>query len=334
MEAPKVRQDAENTGVSSRLGKKLIELENVRKCYDGRTVIDNFSYNLKRDDRIGIVGENGAGKTTLLRIIGGSLSPDCGSVETGETVKVGYFAQESKVLDENLTARQYILNTASEVKTKEGTMTASQLMEQFLFTPDLQHSLISKLSGGEKRRLYLMNILISAPNILLLDEPTNDLDIQTLTALEEYLLSFPGAVIAVSHDRYFLDKIVSSVFEVTKTGKVNMYSGDYSDYLLKKKDIEEPSQPKKQTPANPKKNTNSKLKMSYNEQREFAVIDDEIANLEDLISEVTAQMDKSASDYMALIELGEKLEDLKQQLEAKTERWLYLNDLAERIAAQ
>ncbi len=333
-DAPPVRRDAEITGISSRLGKKLIELENIKKIYDSRTIIENFSYNLKRDDRIGIVGENGAGKTTLLRMLCGSLEPDSGRVAIGETVKVGYFAQESNILDVNLTARQYILNTASEVKTKEGTISASQLMERFLFTPDLQHSLISRLSGGEKRRLYLMNILISAPNILMLDEPTNDLDIQTLTALEEYLMSFPGAVISVSHDRYFLDKTVTSVFEVKKGGKVNFYTGNYSDYLLKKTENDMPVPVKKQTPAPQKKSNNQKLKMSYNEQREFAVIDDEIAELEAKISEISSIVEQSASDYLALIELGEKLDTLKQQLEIKTERWLYLNDLAERIAAQ
>ena len=333
-DAPPVRQNAEIIGVSSRLGKKLIELENVSKSYDARAIIQNFSYNLKRDDRIGIVGENGAGKTTLLRMIGGTLTPDSGCVNTGETVKLGYFAQEFKIENENLTARQYILNTASEVKTKEGTISASQLMERFLFSPDLQHCPISKLSGGEKRRLYLMNILIGAPNILLLDEPTNDLDIQTLTALEEYLLSFPGAVITVSHDRYFLDKTVTYIFEVTKNGKVNFYTGDYSDYLLKKREEEQPAPVKKQAAAPQKKNNSSKLKMSYKEQREFEVIDDEIAALEADIAEITEKMEASASDYVALIELGEQLNELKQKLEAKTERWLYLNDLAEQIAAQ
>ncbi len=324
---------------SSRLGKKLIELTDISKTFGDTCVIDHFSYNIKRDDRIGIVGKNGAGKSTLLNIISGKLAPDAGTMEVGSTVKIGYFTQEGRELDSEMRVRDFIIEIAAEVKTEEGTFTASQMLERFLFTPDMQYSSIGKLSGGEKRRLYLLSILITAPNILLLDEPTNDLDIETLTIFEDYLESFPGAVIAVSHDRYFLDKIASSIFEVTDGGKITAYTGNYTDYSEKRPTVEEPGEKRDSTQPLRNAADNSevkkkKLKFSFNEQREFDSIDEDIASIEAKVLECNNEIEKASSDYMQLMELTAQLEALKAELETKTERWLYLNELAEKIKAQ
>ena len=337
--APVLNDTVAMATMSSRLGKKLIELNNISKTFDETCVIDHFSYNIQRDDRIGIVGKNGAGKSTLLNIIAGKLTPNEGAVEVGSTVKLGYFTQEGRELDIGMRVHDFISEIASEVKTNEGTFTASQMLERFLFTPEMQYSLIGKLSGGERRRLYLLSILITAPNILLLDEPTNDLDIETLTIFEDYLESFPGAVITVSHDRYFLDKIASSIFEVTEGGKITAYTGNYSDYAEKRPTALEESE-KKDIPqaeriaADKNELKKKKLKFSFNEQREFDSIDDDIATIEAKISECGKEIEKASSDYIKLMELTEQLDILKAELDAKTERWLYLNELNDQINAQ
>lgn len=335
-DAPERDESVKLASVSSRLGKKLIELHDVSKSYNGRDIISNFSYNVKRDDRIGIVGRNGAGKTTLLNLISGRLAPDTGAVETGSTVITGYFTQEGKELDPGERVYDFIRNISDEVKTDEGTFSASQLLERFLFTSDMQYSPIGKLSGGERRRLFLLSILVTAPNILLLDEPTNDLDIETLMILEDYLESFPGAVISVSHDRYFLDKTVSSIFEVADGGSIAIYNGGYSDYIEKRPEELREKQPEK-TPARQERTApvrREKLKMSFKEQREFETIDADIEGLEADIKTCQEESRVASSDYVRLMELTERLDGLKKALDEKTERWLYLNELAEKIEAQ
>ncbi|MEA4895912.1 MAG: ABC-F family ATP-binding cassette domain-containing protein [Oscillospiraceae bacterium] len=339
--APLVDDAVAMATMSSRMGKKLIELIDICKTFDNTCVIDHFSYNIKRDDRIGIVGRNGAGKSTLLNIIAGKLAPDKGTVEVGSTVKIGYFTQEGRELNSQMRVHDFICEIASEVKTEEGTFTVSQMLERFLFTSELQYARIGKLSGGERRRLYLLSILIAAPNILLLDEPTNDLDIETLTIFEDYLESFPGAVITVSHDRYFLDKIASSIFEVTDGGIITAYTGNYTDYSEKRPMAQESNEKIESSQAelsaaekNEVKLKQKKLKFSYNEQREFDTIDDEIAIIETKISECRKEIEKASSDYLRLMELTSQMEMMKAELEAKTERWLYLNELADQIKAQ
>ena len=326
--------------VSSRLGRKLIELDDITKSFGSHTVIDHFSYHIQRDDRIGIVGKNGVGKSTLLNIIAGELTPEMGTVAVGSTVRIGYFSQEGRELDPRLRVYDFISAIASETKTAEGTFSAFQMLERFLFPSDLQYTTIGKLSGGERRRLYLLSILIAAPNILLLDEPTNDLDIETLAIIEDYLESFPGAVIAVSHDRYFLDKIATSIFEVSEEGRITCYTGNYTEYAAlraaaqpeSKKDVS-PSQvaasPKNSNPERPKK-----LRFSFKEQQEFETIDGDIAALEASVAACSAEIAEAASDYVRLQELMANMELLKTELECKTERWVYLNELAEKIEAQ
>ena len=323
------------SNLSSRLGKKIIEFSGVTKSFDDRTLIRDFSYLLEREDRIGIVGRNGAGKSTLLNLIAGKFLPDAGTIEVGATVQIGYFSQESRELDPNQRVFDFIRDISDEVKTSEGTFSASQMLERFLFSSDLQYSLIGRLSGGERRRLYLLSILMQAPNVLLLDEPTNDLDIETLTILEEYLESFSGPVIAVSHDRYFLDKIATDIFEINENGNILRYSGNYSDYEENRKIEQQQAAPKKEASAQkgaPKKP--QKLKFSFKEQREYETIDDEIAALEEKISQCEAEIIKAASDYVQLQTLMEQKADLEAELDDKTERWVYLNELAEKIHLQ
>ena len=315
--------------LSSRLGKKTVELQGVTKAFDGKCVLKNFDFLLQRTDRVGIVGGNGAGKSTLLNLIAGYITPDSGTVTLGETVKLGYFSQHAQEMNPNLTALQYVKEFGDRIETPEGVLTASKLMENFLFSGPMQHRLISRLSGGEKRRLFLLGILASAPNVLLLDEPTNDLDIPTMTVLENYLQSFPGAIIAVSHDRYFLDKLCNRIFAVEKDGLVRQYPGGYTDYL---QSLDIPREKKvKAAPEAPRPKP-KKLKFSYKEQREFETIDADIAALETKIAENRRQQDLNGADYEKLQALMAEQSQLEAQLEAKEERWMYLTDLAERIA--
>ena len=320
----------------SRLGKKTIELRHVTKAFDGRTVLRDFDCMLLRDDRIGIVGANGSGKSTLLNLIAGDLTPDGGEIEVGETVRIGYFRQEVPDMDGDTRVIDYVKEIGSRIETPEGMLTASQLLEQFLFPAEEQWSPICKLSGGEKRRLYLLSVLAAAPNVLLLDEPTNDLDLQTLAALEDYLDSFPGAVVAVSHDRYFLDRVARRVFAVEGDGTVKGCPGGYTEYLEARRAAEAEKAPK---PAAPEKKADrpagpKKLKFSYKEQREYETIDADIAALEAQLAQVQADQAAQATDYVALQALQEKQAELEAALEQKMDRWVYLNDLAERIANQ
>jgi ATP-binding cassette subfamily F protein uup len=334
-EAPETQNVTQMASMSSRLGKKTIELEGAGKSYDGRTILKPFTYQFRREDRIGVVGRNGAGKSTLLEMIAGKLQPDTGEITWGDTVKIGYFSQEGKELDPNQRPYDYIHEIAATVHTAEGTFSASQMLERFLFDGDMQYTTIGKLSGGERRRLYLLGVLMGAPNVLLLDEPTNDLDIETLTILEDYLTDFDGIILAVSHDRYFLDKIATEIFEVSDSGEILRYTGGYSDYLEKRTPVVQPEEPeKKEKKQPPRAEKPQKLRFSYQEQREFERIDDEISDLEGKIAAVEAEMEVKATDYTALERLGQEKETLEAQLDAKMERWVYLNDLAERIAAQ
>ena len=319
---------------SSRLGKKLIELERVSKSYDGRSIVHDFSYQLLRDDRIGIVGKNGAGKSTLLRLIAGELEPDSGTADIGVTVRIGHFSQEGRELDLNQRVYDFIHSIAEETRTDEGTFSAKQMMERFLFPGDLQSVPIGRLSGGERRRLYLLSVLMEAPNVLLLDEPTNDLDIMTLSILEDYLQGFPGPVLTVSHDRFFLDKMAESIFEVRGDGEVRRYIGNWSDWYRKREKEETPEKPEipKAVPA--ERQRKQKLKFSYKEEREFAVIDDEIAELEEKITQCQESQNLCGSDYVKLQFLQEEQAGLELQLEQKMERWMYLTELKERIDAQ
>ncbi|MGM9527098.1 MAG: ABC-F family ATP-binding cassette domain-containing protein [Oscillospiraceae bacterium] len=333
-EAPQTEEEVSVAAGASRMGKKIISLERVSKSYNGKTVLAPFSYNLLRDDRIGIVGQNGAGKTTLLKIIAGLIKPDTGSVEIGSTIKIGYFSQEFYGLDENQRVIDHITEIAPELETSEGKLSASKLLERFLFTGDMQYSLIGSLSGGEKRRLMLLSVLMSAPNVLLLDEPTNDLDIQTLSILEDYLEGFPGAVLAVSHDRYFLDRVAQSIFELRGDGELRRYIGGYSDYLENRSEQSSLGNREKTQEKTQKIKKQEKLKFSFNEQREFETIDDDIAVLEARLAELKVQEQENGCDYVRLSELMEQRQELEAQLEQKTERWVYLNELAERIQAQ
>ena len=320
------------SAASSRLGRKIIELECVSKAFGEKTVLKNFTYSLLRTDRIGIVGANGAGKTTLLRLMAGELTPDCGTVEHGTTVKLGHFSQEGRELDLSQRVYDFIHEIASELKTSEGTFTAKQMMERFLFPSELQSVPIGRLSGGERRRLYLLSVLMSAPNVLLLDEPTNDLDVMTLSILEDYLQTFPGPIITVSHDRFFLDKMAQSIFEVTGTGEVLRHTGNWSDYdsvFRSRQTAPREDKPRRQE-NRPKE---KKLKFSFKEQREFETIDDDIAALEDAIETNRKAQEAAGSDYLLLLQLQTELEELETKLEEKTERWIYLTDLKERIDA-
>ncbi len=331
-DAPEYDDTVQISAASSRLGRKIIELDQICKSFGGRPVISNFSYNLLRDDRIGIVGHNGAGKSTLLNMIAGFLPPDSGTVEIGSTVKIGYFTQEGRELDLNQRVYDFIHDISDEVRTDEGTFTAKQMMERFMFPSELQSVPIGRLSGGERRRLYLLSVLMEAPNVLLLDEPTNDLDIMTLSILEDYLQSFPGPVLVVSHDRFFLDKLASSIFEVRGTGEVVRYTGNWSDWAKKRKAEETPARDDR--PKAPARVRTQKLKFSYKEQREFDTIDADLAELEQKIKDCEAAQVSCGSDYVKLQELQDTQAELEARLEEKTERWLYLTELKEKIDAQ
>ena len=333
-DAPETDDTVQLAAASSRLGKKIIELDDVTKSFDGKTVVDHFSYHLLRGDRIGIVGHNGAGKSTLLHLIAGELAPDSGSVSIGTTVKIGHFSQEGRELDLNQRVYDFIHDIADEVETDEGTFSANQMMERFLFPGDLQSVPIGRLSGGERRRLYLLSILMAAPNVLLLDEPTNDLDITTLSILEDYLQGFPGPILAVSHDRFFLDRLAESIFEVRTGGEIRRYTGNWSDWAAKRQAEERAAAPERPKASAPERPRERKLKFSYKEQREFETIDDELAALEAQVAECQAAQERCGSDYVKLQELQARQTELEQQLEEKTERWMYLNELKEKIDSQ
>lgn len=331
-------KNIELNALSSRMGRKTIEIDNVSKSFGDRRLINDFSYIFLKNDRVGIVGPNGCGKTTLLKIITGNLEPEEGSVIVGETVKIGYFSQENEYMDQSLKVIDYIRNVAEYINTSEGSASASQMLERFLFTGAMQYSLIAKLSGGERRRLYLLKVLMEAPNFLILDEPTNDLDIQTLTILEDYLDSFEGIVLTVSHDRYFLDRIVSRIFAYEGKGKLNQYEGGFTDYkeAAAEREIEEADgalnlKVEKEMSTSKEKPKQSKLKFSYNEQKEYDEIDEVIASLENLIEDLEGQIGEAASNYSVLSELMTKKEAAEKELEEKMDRWVYLNDLAEQI---
>ena len=333
-DAPETDESVQMAAASSRLGKKIIELHDVSKSFDGRLIVSRFSYNLLRSDRIGIVGRNGAGKSTLLHLIAGELTPDSGTVDIGATVKIGHFSQEGRELDLNQRVYDFIHDIADEVKTDEGTFSANQMMERFLFPGDLQSVPIGRLSGGERRRLYLLSVLMEAPNVLLLDEPTNDLDVTTLSILEDYLQGFPGPILAVSHDRFFLDKLAESIFEVRGDGEIDRFTGNWSDWQAKRREAEAPAPKAEKTKPAAERPRERKLKFSFKEQREFETIDDDLAQLEADIAACQAEQAACGSDYVKLQELQARQAELEAALEEKTERWVYLNELKEQIDAQ
>jgi len=340
-ERPQEQQQVFLSSAASRMGNTTIELEHIGKSYGENRLFADFTYYFLKNDRIGIVGHNGCGKSTLLQIIQQKLIPDTGSVKIGETIKIGYYAQENGELPEEETVIQYIRDTAEYIDTPEGTITAAKMLERFLFSGSMQYVTISRLSGGEKRRLMLLKILMDAPNVLILDEPTNDLDIQTLTILEHYLDSFAGIVIAVSHDRYFLDRIVRRIFSF-EDGRIVQYEGGFSDYrqawLRKRKNMPVSAKEQKEIGKTAIKKWNTgreqKQKMTYQEKKEFEIIDDEIETLEQKLVQIDAEMIKHATESGKLNELVKEKEMLETELETKTQRWVYLNELAEQIAAQ
>ena len=314
----------------------------MSKHYGDKKIIDDFSYTLLKNQKLGIIGPNGCGKSTLMKMMAGLIQPDEGSVEVGETIKIGYFAQEEQEMDDNQRVIDYVKDIAEYISTRDGKISASQMLERFLFTPDMQYAPIGKLSGGEKRRLYLLGVLSSEINLLLLDEPGNNLDIPTLTILEDYLNSFPGIVVTVSHDRYFLDNVVDRIFAFEGDGHLWQYEGGYTDYLEARERrgeaiIETPEKVKKDSKGNGtawKQNRPVKLKFSFKEQREFETIDDEIAELEAKIEKLDQDIMANATNSGKLNELTKEKETAEAKLEEKMDRWVYLNDLAEKIEEQ
>ena len=354
---PEYDGEVELGSIASRLGRTTVELKNLSKAYDGKTLIRDFSYIFLKNDRVGFIGPNGSGKSTLMKMIAGWVKPDSGEIEIGQTVKLGYFSQENEAMDNDLRVIDYIKNVAEYVRTPDGSVSASQMLERFLFPPSVQYTVIGKLSGGEKRRLYLLRILMDAPNVLILDEPTNDLDIRTLTILEDYLDSFQGIVITVSHDRYFLDRVVRRIFAFEGDGKICQYEGGFTDYQASRQEREEAEETagaragrekgreaagdgeadgsqEKNSRKNWKEGQVKKLKFTYMEQKEWEIIEDEIAKLEQRIEELGPEIDRAARDYAKLSALMREKEETEALLEQKMERWMYLNDLSERIAQQ
>ncbi len=347
-------QDAqlELSSISTRMGKTTVELKDITKSYDGKTYIDHFNYIFLKNDRIGFIGENGCGKSTLMKIISGMEQPDEGEVIVGQTIKIGYYAQEIRTdkeaglayMDPNLRVIDYIRNTAEYVQTVDGSVSASVMLERFLFPPEKQYAPLGKLSGGEKRRLNLLRVLMEAPNVLILDEPTNDLDIKTLTILEDYLDHFDGIVITVSHDRYFLDRTVRRIFAF-EDGLIRQYEGGFTDYQAKKQEDEatvtsvsskqEDKAALEKNSANSwKENRPTKLKFSYKEQKEYETIDADIAALEEKIEKLEQDLLTNARDFVKLNEITKQKEEAEAALEEKMERWMYLEELAARIAEQ
>ena len=340
--APVTDQRVEMDSVETRMGKKTIELHHVSKSFGEKKVVDDFTYIILRNQRLGIIGPNGCGKSTLMKMIAGVLKPDMGEIEWGDTIKIGYFAQEVPDMDRSLRVIDYIREVAEYIPTKDGKISASMMLERFLFDSAMQYTPVEKLSGGEKRRLYLLKVLMEAPNVLLLDEPSNDIDIPTLTILEDYLDSFSGIVVAVSHDRYFLDNMADRIFAFEGEGHLVQYEGGYTDYLeareRKMADMseEESSLIKKDKSSKNdwKQNRKEKLKFTFKEQREFETIDEDIEKLEERIASLEEEMMKNATNSGKLREIVEEKEEAEKALEEKMDRWVYLNDLAERIEAQ
>lgn len=351
MDSPKTAKQVEMGSVGTRLGKKTIELYDISKAYGDKVLFKHFSYIFKRFERIGFVGHNGCGKSTLMKILADLEQADSGAIEWGETIKIGYFAQECEVMDERERVIDYIKDAAEYVRTSEGLVSASKMLERFLFSSDMQYTPIAKISGGERRRLYLLKVLMQSPNVLILDEPTNDLDIATLRVLEDFLDEFAGIVITVSHDRYFLDRTVDRI-ATFENGNIVVYEGDYTEYQEKsgrieadsidsvdsgsglhiKKSNEKKKEGREQWLAS--KNKEKKLKFSYKEQKEFETIDEDIEKLEEKIAELEEQISKCATDFVKLNELMQEKEKTEAELSDKMERWVYLNDLAEKIEAQ
>ena len=351
MDSPKTAKQVEMGSVGTRLGKKTIELYDISKAYGDKVLFKHFSYIFKRFERIGFVGHNGCGKSTLMKILADLEQADSGAIEWGETIKIGYFAQECEVMDERERVIDYIKDAAEYVRTSEGLVSASKMLERFLFSSDMQYTPIAKISGGERRRLYLLKVLMQSPNVLILDEPTNDLDIATLRVLEDFLDEFAGIVITVSHDRYFLDRTVDRI-AAFENGNIVVYEGDYTEYQEKsgrietdsidsvdsgsglhiKKSNEKKKEGREQWLAS--KNKEKKLKFSYKEQKEFETIDEDVEKLEEKITELEEQISKCATDFIKLNELMQEKEKTEAELSDKMERWVYLNDLAEKIEAQ
>ena len=351
MDSPKTAKQVEMGSVGTRLGKKTIELYDISKAYGDKVLFKHFSYIFKRFERIGFVGHNGCGKSTLMKILADLEQADSGAIEWGETIKIGYFAQECEVMDERERVIDYIKDAAEYVRTSEGLVSASKMLERFLFSSDMQYTPIAKISGGERRRLYLLKVLMQSPNVLILDEPTNDLDIATLRVLEDFLDEFAGIVITVSHDRYFLDRTVDRI-AAFENGNIVVYEGDYTEYQEKsgrieadsidsvdsgsglhiKKSNEKKKEGREQWLAS--KNKEKKLKFSYKEQKEFETIDEDIEKLEEKIAELEEQISKCATYFIKLNELMQEKEKTEAELSDKMERWVYLNDLAEKIEAQ
>ncbi len=358
--APETDGRVEMESAASRLGRTTVEISDLSKSYGDKVLLKDFTYIFLKDDRIGIIGPNGAGKSTLMKMIAGWVEPDSGTIEIGQTVRMGYFSQENEEMDETLRVIDYIKNVAEYVKTRDGSISASQMLERFLFPSHMQYTVIGKLSGGERRRLYLLRILMDAPNVILLDEPTNDLDIQTLTILEDYLDSFQGIVVTVSHDRYFLDRVVRRIFAFEGDGEVRQYEGGFTDYqaaleqrLLRgdsDSGIPEGQKDRAGSKAAGKdgdletdgmkasseatRRQGRKLKFSYKEQKEWESIEEEISLLEEEIQDLEKKMEGASSNYGKLQELIGEKEQKEAKLEERMDRWMYLNELAEKIAAQ
>lgn len=354
-EAPKEEETIEMNSLSSRLGRTTVEAVHLSKSYGDKVLIRDFSYVFLKNDRIGIIGPNGSGKSTLMKLLTGWVKPDSGETIIGQTVKLGYFSQESEDMDDTIRVIDYIKNVAEYVKTPDGSVSASQMLERFLFPSHMQYTLIGKLSGGEKRRLYLLHILMSAPNVLILDEPTNDLDIRTLTILEDYLDHFQGIVITVSHDRYFLDRVVRRIFAFEGNGELRQYEGGYTDYQaayaerfgvlpgigaesanLVQKKAGEATQEVVLNRKNWKENQQreKKLKFTYQEQKDYAVIEEEVLKLEEKVAALEQEIEASARDFVKLNQLMQEKEETEAALDEKMERWMYLEELAAKIAAQ
>ena len=355
-ERPEEERQVQLSSLPSRMGNKTIILDNISKKYDGKVLFHDFSYTFNKLDRIGIIGPNGCGKSTFLKVIVGALTPDSGSVETGQTIQIGYFSQENEVLDESARVIDYIRDTAEFIRTEDGLISASAMCERFLFTPEMQYARIGKLSGGEKRRLYLLKILMTAPNVIILDEPTNDLDIQTLRVLEDYLDSFAGIIITVSHDRYFLDRVVTRVFSFEPDGTIFRSEGGYSDYRLHKgisdkadrQEASKSSGGKGGSGAGGKNGTNAgdaadtqekkkgkyrapreKTKLSYSEQKEYDNIESEIEKLEARSAELETLMAGAATDFPRLMELSKEKDEVDAEIERKMERFIELQEMVD-----